>query len=190
MLRRFPRRWDACAAAAFTFAGALAEPQRACQLAAQAVALQPELPTAWIYRGEVNLMAGQATAAVTALQRGWELLRDGEGSELAVRAAYRLFAAHDALGDTAAARTWATRTLHLAREYALLEPATGHYWLAQALEATGDRAGARAAYAQALQASLFYPEREVAMEALLEEYAERATERPPGSSPIGNKRQR
>lgn len=166
LLTCFPGRWDTYAAAGLALAGALGNPERGCEVAAQAPAQQSQLAAAWLLYGEVLALAQRYSEAVVALQRGWELFPQDGAGELAARGAFWLARCHMALGHEAPARECLQQLVHLLRQEGRPRVAEAHVWLGRALEALGDRRGAVEAYKAGAAAGVLYPEYEALQEGL------------------------
>jgi RNA polymerase sigma factor (sigma-70 family) len=162
MLNRFPQHWSTCSSAALALAGVFGEMERACDLSARAVKFQPGLPEAYFRYGRVLGMAGETTAAIDILLKGWRLLPEDDIGPYSTQAAWFLAQSYKTLKNEEQTRAWFDEVVHRAEQLKHFFPAEGFYWQGKALHELGDISGAIQALGQALCYQLFYPARQEA----------------------------
>lgn len=160
MLRYFPLCWHACSTAGLVLAAHFNEMERACALSRQAVELQPLLPAAYFNLGRVLTLAGKHSRAVESLEKGWQLLPEGDYCAHVVDGAWLLAQCCKALGDHSMAHHWLQRVISCSRQLKRYRPAEGFYMEGQALGALGDKQGCSSAFRSALWCNLPYPARQ------------------------------
>ncbi|MFB2881685.1 tetratricopeptide repeat protein [Floridanema aerugineum] len=160
MLERFPERWSVWATAGRLLVESFQEIKRGCSLSLRGTQLQPQLADAWFCHGRVLALAGKHQKAVTALEKGWQLLPETGGYRQSVSAAVWLGESYQALGNDRSSRQWWEEACQGSEKFRLFHPVMADYWQGRALEGLGDALGAIELYRNALTQQLLYPVRD------------------------------
>lgn len=160
MLERFSDRWSVWATAGRLLVESFQEIKRGCSLSQRGTQLQPQLADAWFCHGRVLALAGKHRKAVTALEKGWQLLPKTGGYRQSVSVAVWLGESYRALGNDRASRQWWEEAGQGSEKFRLFNPVMADYWQGRALEGLGDGLGAIELYRNALTQQLLYPVRD------------------------------
>jgi RNA polymerase sigma factor (sigma-70 family) len=125
LLVRYGAAWDTASAAAWALAH-LGRLDRAAELSHAAVEQQPALPAAWLEHGRVLARCERLREAVAAMEKGWSLLPEGDGFDLAAPAALDLAVLYRRLGDLEQARHWALQGLDACAALDETDPVRAH----------------------------------------------------------------
>lgn len=121
LLARYGGAWDTASTAAWALAH-LGQLDRAAELSQAAVERQSALPAAWLEHGRVLAHCEHLREAITATEKGWSLLPEGDGFDLATPTALDLAVLHKRLDDPEQARHWALQALEVCAEFGELDP--------------------------------------------------------------------
>jgi RNA polymerase sigma factor (sigma-70 family) len=143
LLARYGDAWDVASTAAWALLLTGSESERALELASRGLERQPRLPAAWVDHGFMLARGGRPREAVEALRAGWRLLPEGDGFDLAARAALLLARLHGSLGESRERRAWVRRCLDAAGACEGSDPLLARLWSGWAMAAPG--AGGRPA---------------------------------------------
>ncbi|WP_392530696.1 tetratricopeptide repeat protein [Nostoc sp. C117] len=166
MLERFPERWSVWATAGRVLVESFQDVERGCSISLQGTQLQPQLPDAWFYHGQVLALALKHSEAVEALVQGWQFFPEKTVCLQSVRGLIWLGESYRVLiNDTTSRRYWEEAYLQ-AQQLIDFDPATAYYWQGRALEGLGDDFEAIEAYRSALSQQLLYPSHGEVKEAL------------------------
>jgi hypothetical protein len=125
LLIRYDDAWDTASTAAWALAQ-LGRTGRAAELSQAAAGCQPTLPAAWLEHGRVLARCERLWEAVAAIERGWSLLPQGDGFDLAAPAALDLAVLHRRLGHSERACHWASQALASCTELVETDPVRAH----------------------------------------------------------------
>jgi RNA polymerase sigma factor (sigma-70 family) len=157
MLHRYPDHWSTCSSAALALVTLPGESQRACELSARAVEIQPRLPQSYFRRGRVLGMSGKPGEAIDTLLKGWELLAEDDAGLQSAPAAWLLAQNYKTLGHDVQAGTWREETIARAEKLKKFFPAEAYYWEGNALYESENFSAATRALQKSLSLQLFYP---------------------------------
>jgi RNA polymerase sigma factor (sigma-70 family) len=157
IVKEFPRRWTAWAAAARALMIGLQDVDQACAISAQAPVLQPRLANSWFEHSKILTMAARYHEAIVAAEVGWKFLHEKEDGPQSISAAIGLAQNYILIEAHGAELRWIDEAALRLPAFIRWNPAEGYFFQGKLMELTGEHPAALASYVEALKQNLVYP---------------------------------